>query len=176
MKVPMRLWSCLVALSAIFIATAEARAQVASEVFADPEGKYSLTLARGWSAVVSRDPLGRSDVKVVYNINEHGTLKIRRVTVEEGTEPLVYAKSDEEKTLRFHPGYDKGGIEPFRGGVDGALVSFDFMTGGKPMLGRVYYLRVNPTTIYVLRYTGLRNILGPIRNQTDQMARSFKGE
>ena len=38
MKVPLRLWSCLIALSALFVAIAETRAQVAGEVFADPEG------------------------------------------------------------------------------------------------------------------------------------------
>lgn len=157
--------------------TPEARAQQpGTEVFEDPEGKYSLTLARGWSAVVSRDGLGRSDVKVVYNINENGTLKIRRVTVEAGAEPLDFAKGDEEKTLRFQPGYAKGSIENFRGGVEGALVTYDFTISGQPMLGRVYYVRANPTTIFVLRFTGRRNILGPIRNQTDQMARSFRGQ
>lgn len=151
-------------------------AQGRGELFEDPEGKYSLTLAAGWSAVISRDGLGRPDVKIVYRINENGTLKIRRFTIESNTDPLDYARQDEERTLRFMPGYAKGSIESFKGGVDGALVSFDYTVSGRPMLGRNYYLRVDPTTIYVLRFTGVRNILGPARNQTDAMARSFKGQ
>lgn len=175
MKRFLRVPLCLL-FGVIFFSAPDARAQSTPEVFEDPEGAYSLTLARGWSAVVSRDGLGRSDVKIVYNVNEHGTLKIRRAMVEEGVEPLEFAKGDEEKTLRFQPGYVKGSIENFRGGADGALVTYDYTVGGQPMLGRVYYLRANPTTIFVLRFTGRRHILGPIRNQTDQMARSFRGQ
>jgi len=148
--------------------------QVGGELFEDPEGKYSLTLPSGWSAVVSRDGLGRSDVKIVYRVNEHGTLKIRRATLESEIAPMEFARREEEHTLRFQPGYVKGKLEDFSG--DSALVSYDYTTSGRPMLGRNYYVRVNPTTIFVLRFTGLRNILGPIRNQTDQMARSFKGQ
>ena len=148
--------------------------QVGGEVFEDPEGKYSLTLPTGWSAVVSKDALGRQDVKIVYRVNEHGTLKIRRATVESEIAPLAFARREEEHTLRFNPGYAKGKIEEFSG--DSALVSYDYTISGRPMMGRNYYLRVSPTTIFVLRFTGQRNILGPIRNQTDQMARSFKGQ
>lgn len=177
MSASIRLLSLLsLLLFAVCVKVGDAAAQAGGEVFEDPEGNYTLTLPRGWSAVVSRDGLGRPDVKIVYNINEHGTLKIRRATLEKETEPLEFAKDDEQRTLRFVPGYDKKSIERFGGGVDGALVAYDYINRGQPMLGRVYYLRVNPTTIYVLRFTGRPNILGPIRNQTDQMARSFRGK
>ncbi len=147
-----------------------------TEVFEDPDGKYILTLAPGWSALVSRDGLNRLDVKIVYRINENGTLRIRRVTVEEGTTPMAFAKRDEEQTLRFQPGYAKGSTEAFLGGVDGALVSYDFTISGRPLIGRAYYIKVNPTTIFSMRFTGLRNILGPVRNHTDAMVRSLKGQ
>ena len=42
------------------------------------------------------------------------------------------------------------------------------------MLGRVYYLQADNRTIYALRFTGLRDKLTRIRNQTDLIARSFK--
>jgi hypothetical protein len=42
------------------------------------------------------------------------------------------------------------------------------------MLGRIYYLQADNRTIYTLRFSGLRDKLGRIRNQTDMMARSFK--
>jgi hypothetical protein len=44
------------------------------------------------------------------------------------------------------------------------------------MMGRAYYIKVNPTTIFSMRFTGLRKVLGPIRNNTDAMARSLKGQ
>jgi hypothetical protein len=42
------------------------------------------------------------------------------------------------------------------------------------MAGRTYYLQGDDRTIYALRFTGLRDKLGRIRNQTDQIARTFK--
>ena len=153
-----------------------ALAQEGREQFIDPEGKYRLTLAPGWIGVVSKDGLDRIDVKIVYKVTENGALRIRRNVVEEGTKPLDFAKRDEEQTLRFLPGYAKGTTEAFSGGVDGALVTWDFTVSGRPMLGRAYYIRVNPTTIFSMRFVGLRSVLGPVRNETDAMARSLKGQ
>ena len=42
------------------------------------------------------------------------------------------------------------------------------------MLGRTYYLRADNRTIYSLRFTGLRDKISRIRNQTDLIARTFK--
>jgi hypothetical protein len=42
------------------------------------------------------------------------------------------------------------------------------------MLGRTYYLQADSRTIYALRFTGLRDKLSRIRNQTDVIARTFK--
>jgi hypothetical protein len=42
------------------------------------------------------------------------------------------------------------------------------------MLGRIYYLQADNRTIYALRFTGLRDRLARIRNQTDLIGRSFK--
>ena len=42
------------------------------------------------------------------------------------------------------------------------------------MLGRTYYLQADNRTIYALRFTGLRDKLMRIRNQTDLIARTFK--
>jgi hypothetical protein len=53
------------------------------------------------------------------------------------------------------------------------VFNFEFVKAGKNMSGRFYYLRANETTVYVLRFTGFRDKLRSIRNQTDQMARSF---
>jgi hypothetical protein len=53
-------------------------------------------------------------------------------------------------------------------------MSYEFVKAGKPMLGRIYYLQADNRTIYTLRFSGLRDKLGRIRNQTDMMARSFK--
>jgi hypothetical protein len=145
------------------------------EVFEDPEGHYTLTLPSGWQAIVNRDGLGRPEVKIVYGVNENGLLRIRRQELAAADQTLDFATKDEAQSLRFLPGYAKGPIENFSGATAGALVSYDYTTSGRPMLGRNYYLRAAETTVYILRFTGSRNTLGPMRNQTDAIARSFKG-
>jgi hypothetical protein len=76
--------------------------------------------------------------------------------------------------LRFLPGFIEGKQEPFNGRVDGVIMSYEFVRTGKPMLGRTYYLQTDNRTIYALRFTGLRDKLARIRNQTDLIARTFK--
>jgi hypothetical protein len=53
-------------------------------------------------------------------------------------------------------------------------MSYEFVRGGKTMLGRTYYLQADNRTIYTLRFTGLKDKLARIRNQTDLIARTFK--
>jgi hypothetical protein len=54
------------------------------------------------------------------------------------------------------------------------VLSYEYTSGGKAMAGLTYYLQADNRTIYTLRFTGLRNKLGVIRNQTDMIARSFR--
>jgi len=68
----------------------------------------------------------------------------------------------------------EGKEESFSGRLNGVTVSYEFVKTGKPMMGRIYYLQADNRTIYALRFTGLRDKLARIRNQTDLIARSFK--
>ena len=47
----------------VFLGGASAFAQ--SEVFDDPDGKYTLNLPTGWLGVVNTDGLGRNEVNIV---------------------------------------------------------------------------------------------------------------
>jgi hypothetical protein len=42
------------------------------------------------------------------------------------------------------------------------------------MSGRFYFLKADDTNVYVLRFTGMRDQLRSIRNQTDLIARTFE--
>ena len=42
------------------------------------------------------------------------------------------------------------------------------------MAGRVYYLQADNRTVYTLHFTGARDKLLRIRNQTDAISRSFR--
>jgi hypothetical protein len=167
--------SLVVLLIALFVP-----AIYAQEFFEDPEGKFSVNLPSGWMAVVNQDSLGRKDVNIVFKVRENGALKVRRTDdVDPNMEVMDFAKRDEEQTVRFSPGYDKISLENFLigGGKSGALLSYDFRNAaGQPFTGRNYYLRTDEKTVYVLRFTGRKNILGSLRNQTDSIARSFKAK
>lgn len=150
----------------------------AQEVFEDPEGKYVVTLPSGWLGIVNQDALGRTDVNIVFRVRENGALKVRRI---EGTDPTVevieYANKDENERVRFAPGYTKLKMEKFliTAGKYGALLSYDYKTtSDQPFTGRVYYVRGDDRTVYILQFTGRRTTLGSLRNQTDAIARSFK--
>ncbi len=173
---PFRFYLLVVFLLALF--APGAFAQSATETFEDPDGKYTLNLPAGWLGIVNTDGLGRKDVNIVYKVRENGALKVRRVDLESAAEPLDYAAKDEQDRIRFSsPGYDKISMEKFLlgGNKTGALLSYDYKNAsGQPFTGRVYYLRTGEKTIYVLQFTGRRNILGTLRSHTDAIARSFK--
>jgi hypothetical protein len=168
---------CSLLFLSAFLSAAIAFAQSQTEVFDDPDGKYTMTLPNGWLGVVSTDGLGRNDVNIVYKVRENGALKIRVAEVAPDTEPMSYAAKDEQERVRFAPGYDKISTEKFLlgGSRIGALLSYNYNNSvGQPFTGRVYYVRMDEKTIYVLQFTGRRNILGTLRSHTDQIARSFK--
>ena len=59
------------------------------------------------------------------------------------------------------------------GKLNGVTFGYEYTSGGKAMAGRIYYLQPDNRTVYTLRFTGLRDRLQLIRNQTDAIARSF---
>jgi hypothetical protein len=162
----------------IFIISIISATAQAQEVFDDPSGQFTVTLPAGWIAVVNQDSLGRKDVNIVYKIRENGALKIRRVDdLEENLEVMDYAKQDENGVVQYLPGYDRLSIEKFAlpGGKIGVLLSYDYKNSvGQPFTGRNYYLRAGEKSIFILRFTGRKNTLTSLRNQTDAIARSFK--
>ncbi|HEU0173799.1 MAG TPA: hypothetical protein VFV58_06010 [Blastocatellia bacterium] len=148
-----------------------------TEVFDDPDGKYTLNLPNGWLGVVNTDGLGHNDVNIVFKVRENGALKIRVAEVAPDAAAMDYAAKDEQDRVRFAPSYDKLSIEKFLlgGSRIGALLSYDYKNAaGQPFTGRVYYVPMGEKTIYVLQFTGRRNILGTLRSHTDQIARSLK--
>jgi hypothetical protein len=166
---------CSLLFLSAFLFNAVAFAQ--TEVFEDPDGKYSMNLPNGWLGVVNTDGLGRNDVNIVYKNRENGALKIRVGEIAPGAAPMDFAAKDEQDRVRFAPAYDKLSMEKFLlgGSRIGALLSYDYKNAaGQPFTGRVYYVPMDEKTIYILQFTGRRNTLGTLRNHTDQIARSIK--
>lgn len=167
---------CFVLFVSVILVTSFAFAQ--SEVFDDPDGKYTLNLPNGWLGVVNTDSMGNNEVNIVYKIRENGALKIRVSDLNPGAELMDFANSDEQNRIRFMPSYNKITMEKFLlgGSRVGAFLSYDYKNAvGQPFSGFVYYVPVNnKKTVYVLHFTGRRNTLGSLRSQTDLIARSLK--
>jgi hypothetical protein len=146
----------------------------AQQLYTHERVDYSFELpSPTWRAILEPDA-AHEHPEFVYGDRLDGFLTIRKEIVEAGTTAAELARRDQDLKLRFLPGFVEGKQDPFNGRLDGVTMSYEFVRTGKPMLGRTYYLQVDNRTIYALRFTGLRDKLARIRNQTDLIARTFK--
>ena len=146
---------------------------LSQQLYSHEKLAYSFELPSAtWKAILEPDA-AHEHPEFVYGDRLDGFLTIRKEMVEAGTTPSQVAERD-QVNLRFLPGFVEGKEERFSGRLDGVTVSYEFVKTGKPMLGRTYYLQADNRTVYALRFTGLRDKLGRIRNQTDLIARTFK--
>ena len=147
---------------------------LAQQIYTHDKVDYSFDLpSPTWRAILEPDA-AHEHPEFVYGDRMDGFLTIRKEIVEAGTTAAELARRDQDLKLRFLPGFVEGKQESFDGRLDGVTISYEFVRTGKPMLGRTYYLQVDNRTIYALRFTGLRDKLSRIRNQTDLIARTFK--
>jgi hypothetical protein len=147
---------------------------MAQQQYTNDKIEYTFELPSAtWRSIVEPDA-AHEHPEFVYGDRLDGFLTVRKEVVEAGTTPSELAQRDLEQKLRFLPGFLEGKEEPFNGRLDGVTVSYEYTRTGKVMLGRIYYLQVDNRTIYALRFTGLKDKLSRIRNQTDVIARTFK--
>ena len=146
----------------------------AQQVFTSDKIDYTIELPSTTWRVVSEPDAAHEHIEFVYGDRLEGHLQLRKEVVDAGTTASDLARRDRDQKFRFHPGFVEGKEETFSGRLNGVTVSYEFIKTGKPMIGRIYYLQADNRTIYALRFTGLRDKLARIRNQTDLIARSFK--
>ena len=164
-----RLLICALALLASAVPAATAQEQFTSET-----KDYALELpSTAWRAVPRADS-AHQHVEFVYNDRTDGYLRVRREEVEGDTKLADFARAQADTKLRYLPNFVGGKDERFAGRLSGLVSNYEYTSGGKPMAGRVYYLQADGRTVYVLHFTGLRDRLQRIQNQTDAIARSFR--
>ena len=141
--------------------------------FTNPNVEYTFTLPNDTWKMTVKPSEYRPNVEYVYEFKRKGHLEIRKLKVEENA---LYGEiiREEETSLQFLPGYVAGREANFRGALPGRVFNYEFVRSGRPMSGRYYFLKSDETTVYVLRFTGDKNNLRSIRNQTDSIARTFK--
>ena len=161
-------------IAAFASAGARPSANSQEQTYTSPKVGYSIDLpSPTWKLVDEPDEL-HQHTEFVYGDRVDGYLRIRKETVEEGLSISDFAHRDLDQKTRFLPGYVAGKEDSFTGRLSGVTNSYEFTERGKPMAGRTYYLQGDARTVFVLRFTGLREKLLRIRNQTDQIARSLR--
>ncbi|MBS1794206.1 MAG: hypothetical protein JSS81_10150 [Acidobacteria bacterium] len=143
-----------------------------SKTFSSVNVDYTFDVPNETWKMISEPSSTSPNVEYVYGERSAGYLEVRRLTVK-ADDLIADVIAGEEEKLKFLQGYVAGKEENFAGNLKGMAFNFEFIRSGRNMSGRFYFLRATPTTVYVLRFTALKEKLLTIRNQTDSIARTF---
>ena len=170
----LRLAGLLLPALLMFSALPFAGALAQEHTYTSPKVDYVVSLPSPvWRLVGEPDEI-HQHTEFIYGDRFDGYLRIRKEALPDGTTVRDFGLQDQDQRERYLPGYINGKEEKFIGRLNGSTISYEYTAAGKPMAGRSYYLQADDHTVYVLRFTGLRDKLLRIRNQTDLIARSFK--
>jgi hypothetical protein len=106
----------------------------------------------------------------------NGYLRLRKKLVTTDTTPEELFSEAEKWELQKLPGYvvcSGGKGTEFNGQLKGTVFSYEFVNQGRNMDGRIYFLRLDNRTFYVLYFTVASEKLPSLRDQIDSIARSF---
>lgn len=145
----------------------------AQSVFSDPNADYTFSIADTPWKMTAKPSVTNPNVEYVYGDRADGVFEVRRVTVARDRVLTDMIHQDEEVKLGFRPGFVAGREENFSGKIRGAVYNFEYVAAGKAMSGRYYFLRANDTTVYLLKFSGPKEIMRSIRPQIDSIARTF---
>jgi hypothetical protein len=147
-----------------------------SWTFARDGVEYVIDLPSPTWRVVSRLDV-HEHLEFVNGNEVDGYLRLTKILLDSDTTAANLFQSDEKWNLKRLPGYVVCGDckgEAFSGYLSGAAFSYEYISGGRTMAGRVYYLRVDKRTFYALRFTVARDKLQSVREDIDSIARSFR--
>lgn len=162
-------FSLLFALLSLFAFAGDLTAQSS---FSSPDVEYVFELPDDRWKMTVKPSATTPNVEYVFSDRTEGHLEVRKANLPDRGVVSDLIKEEEQK-LQFRPGYVAGKEEPFAGFLRGTAFNFEYVQAGRPMSGRFYFLKANDKTVYILRFTGYRDKLRSIRNQTDQIARTF---
>lgn len=144
--------------------------------FTRDDVEYSIELPSPAWQVVSRVDVHDHHEFINGNDPLNGYLRLRKILVDQPTSASELFRRDEKWELQHLRGYvvcsECDGIA-FKGRLSGAVFSYEYVSEGRAMLGRIYYLQLNQRTFYSLRFTGAREKLQAAGGQMDLIARSF---
>ncbi len=145
-----------------------------TSTFDDKNVEYTFDLPDPIWKMTVKPTAASPNVEYVYGDRRDGHLEIRKISVKADDMLSDVILREQEQRLQFKPGFVASKEESFAGNYRGAVFNHEYTQSGKNMSGRFYFLKTDNTTVYVLRFTGLRDHLRTIRNQVDSIARTFK--
>lgn len=152
-------------------------AHAQQRAFTADDIEYTLELpSPEWRAVSRLDI--HYHVEFIYgNDVANGHLQARKIFSDRASSAVELFSRDEKLEFQRLPGYVvcsecKG--SDFEGHLSGAVFSYRYVSGGKPMCGRVYYLQLDKWTFYSLRFTASVDRLALLSDQMDFIAKSFQ--
>jgi hypothetical protein len=157
--------------STLFCLTAAVAAFGQTKTYSDPNLEYTFELPDERWKVTARPSATNNSVEMVFIDRNDGHLEVRKFGSPRDT-PIADVLREEEIRQQFKQGYVAGKEENFVGKLSGKIYNFEFVRAGRAISGRFYFLR-SGDTMYVLKFTGFRDKLKSIRNQTDIIARTF---
>lgn len=159
---------------ALALAALAAASASAQEPYTSETDDYAVELpSQTWKSIARPD--GHQHTEFVYGERSSGHLRVRKEVLEGSVKNLSdLARSEQDTKFRFLSGFVGGKEERFAGRLPGLVSTYEYTSGGRTMAGRVYYLQADNRTVYALHFTGVRDRLQLIQNQTDAIARSFR--
>lgn len=142
-----------------------------TETYSDPNLEYTFEIPDERWKVTLRPSATNNTVEMVFVDRTDGHLEIRKVSSPRATSWADVVREEEIKQ-QFLQNYVAAKEEKFAGKLSGPVFNFEYTRAGRAMSGRFYFLR-SGDNVYILKFTGFRDKLRSIRNQTDIIARTF---
>ena len=166
----------LILLTSILIATLPpSTANGQAHTFTNKNVDYVIEFpSASWRARTSTGYVpARTRKQFVYADGNNVRLLVRRKLVAVNVTPsdMIRRRKYWDKRLS---GYILLKEESFTGQLSGARFSYEYVRGGKIMNARIYYLEADNRTIYSLLFTGPKDELQSLGDQTESIARSFR--
>ena len=138
--------------------------------------EYILELPSPAWQVVSRLDVHDHPEFIHGNDLSNGYLRLRKIFVAQPTSASELFGQQEKWELRRLPGYvvcsECKGVQ-FNGRLPATVFSYEYVSGGKAMYGRIYYLQINQRAFYSLHFTVARDRLSAISEEMDSIVSSF---
>ena len=163
-------WAILILIVVLFPSAVKSQ----TLAYIDNDADYILELPSPVWRTVTVAGIARTSTEFRYGDEGLVRLRIRKELVDAGVSPADLVQRQQRFDRAFLAGYVKGKVESFEGQLNGTIYPYEYVTGGKPMAGLIYYLQANNRFVYRIEFSGPADELMILTDQTEFIAQSFR--